>query len=252
MRSGEEGLQVKSQRRAARDEGTKVPGYIVTYSDMVTLLLTFFVMLMTLAQFQDAQLYKKGRDSFLQAIGKMGIGLLVGGVEKPDFGHVKIKYFVKPSEANLKGRSIDANEELLRKLFKKVDETFETMPSEMGGLESSFSVADVHFARGEAVLDEAGKRFLTDFSLALQQSPDFEGLKLYVLGLAGKGAGAKEQWILSARRAKAAAEFLRASFPSGGQRPVYSWGAGPGDGWIGPDSAVSSQSQIMIAVLSSQ
>jgi len=243
---------VKTTKRHTQDEGPKVPGYIVTYSDMVTLLLTFFVMLMTLAQFQDAELYNKGRDSFLKSIGKMGLGLLTGGIEKPDFGHVKVKYFIEPSEENVEGRSIDAREELLRRLFKKVDQVAETMPSDVEGLESNFSVADVRFAPGEAILNEADKRFLTEFCLALQQNPDFDRLKLYVLGLANEPPSAKEQWILSARRAKAAADFIRAGFPPERQRPVYSWGAGPGKGWIGPDSAVSPQSQIMIAVLSLQ
>ena len=45
--------------RSKGEEGSKVPAYIVTYSDMVTLLLTFFVMLMSLAQFQDPELYHK-------------------------------------------------------------------------------------------------------------------------------------------------------------------------------------------------
>ena len=57
---------MKRPRLVIEEEGTKVPGYIVTFSDMVTLLLTFFVMLLTLADVQDPELFDKGRDSAYQ------------------------------------------------------------------------------------------------------------------------------------------------------------------------------------------
>ncbi|MHC4344865.1 MAG: flagellar motor protein MotB, partial [Planctomycetota bacterium] len=76
------------ERQAEEERGSSVPAYIVTYSDMVTLLLTFFVMLLTLASMQDPELYNIGRDSFLQSMNQFGIGSLFGGFQNPFFGHV--------------------------------------------------------------------------------------------------------------------------------------------------------------------
>ena len=238
--------------RSKGEEGSKVPAYIVTYSDMVTLLLTFFVMLMSLAQFQDPELYHKGRDSFLASIQIFGIGVLFGGTQRPYFGHVKVKYFIERPDKLYDGRTIDANEEEIRRVFRKIAESVDTMPSELTGAKTSFSVTDIHFGVGQWGLDESAKGLLRDLSLDFQQAPEFRSVKFYVLGLARERIGEKKQYILSARRAQVVAEFLIGTFPRGYERPVYSWGAGPGGDWILSDSTVSAESQILIAVLRSQ
>jgi len=52
-------------RRTIEEGSPKVPAYIVTFSDMTTLLLTFFVMLLSLAKMQDPELFNKGLGYFL-------------------------------------------------------------------------------------------------------------------------------------------------------------------------------------------
>ena len=70
-----------------------------------------------------------------------------------------------------------------------------------------------------------------------------------MLGLARDEAAEKQQWILSAGRAQVVADFVRDTLPSASNWPVYSWGAGPGGDWVGRDSPISKQTQILIAVL---
>jgi len=48
---------LRQARPVIEDDKPKVPSYIVTFSDMVTLLLTFFVMLLSLAEVQDPELF---------------------------------------------------------------------------------------------------------------------------------------------------------------------------------------------------
>jgi len=235
------------RRRVIEEKGASVPAYIVTYSDMVTLLLTFFVMLLSLAHVQDPELYNTGRDSFLQSIRQFGVGVLLGGVQKPHFGHVKVKYFISRPDRLFEDRSIDAKEEEIRRIYNKVNESMQTMPSQIIAEKTDFSVTNIRFAPGDASLNEAAKKFLTEFCLNLQQASEPEAVMLYVLGLAGNEATEKEQWILSAKRAEAAADFLKGT--SGYNWPVYSWGAGPGGDWVAQDSPIFKQSQILIAVL---
>ena len=75
---------MKRPRLIIEDGDPKVPGYIVTFSDMVTLLLTFFVMLLSLSQIQDPELFDKGRDAFLESIRNIGLGVLFGKEDIPN------------------------------------------------------------------------------------------------------------------------------------------------------------------------
>jgi len=240
---------LRRRNRAGTGEGSKVPAYIVTFSDMVTLLLTFFVMLMTMAAFQDPELFNKGRDSFFKSLHSFGLGMLFGGVENPYFGQTKLKYYVKDADQQSESRSLDAKEEQVRRLLKRLRAFADMFPLEVAPGRTDFTVAGFRFAPGGAALDAGAKSYLTNWSLNLQRDPDFDTVKLYVLGLACEQGQQKQLWLLSARRAEAVATFLRASFPAGRRPPVYSWGAGPGGQWTGPDSVVSEGSQILIAVL---
>ncbi|HEW78615.1 MAG TPA: hypothetical protein ENH34_01420 [Phycisphaerales bacterium] len=250
------------RKRQIEPESAKVPAYIVTFSDMVTLLLTFFVMLLSLATVQDEELFNKGRESFLKSMRQLGLGVLYGGMKEPDFGNVKIKYFISSSDELSKGRTIDAKEEEIRWVFSKISRSMTTMPSQIVAKKNSFSMTNIRFSPDDATLNASAKRFLTQFVLDLQQNPGSKTVKLYVLGLTGEGSGfaesgkagpggaaEKEQWILSARRAWAVADYLQNILPSGLKWPVYSWGAGPGGDWVSRDSPISRQSQILIAVL---
>ncbi len=254
---------MKRKHQSIEEEGPKVPGYIVTFSDMVTLLLTFFVMLLSLASVQDEELFNRGRDSFSFAIRSLGLGMLLGRKPRPDFGHVKIKHFISSPDKLFKGRSLHTKEEEIRQVFDEVRQSMKTMPSEVAAKKTDFSLTNIRFARGDARLDASAKQFLGGFCSHLQSAvAGSRPVKLYVLGLADDRATEKEQWILSAKRAKAAADYLRGILSSGtsfqtqrsafggwSKWSVYWWGAGPGGDWVRQDSPISKQSQILIAVL---
>ena len=240
---------MSGKRKVIQNSGPRVPGYIVTFSDMVTLLLTFFVMLLGLAESQDPELVNKGRDSFVESIRSFGLGILQGRRKVLDLDEVKLKYSISNPDEQYEGRTIDAKEEETRRLFKKSKRLMATLPSQIVAQRTNFSVTNIRFAPGDASLNESAKGFLRKFCSDLQQASDSEGIGLYVLGLAGDEATEKEQWILSARRAQVVADFLQKMLSSEPRRPVYCWGAGPGGDWISRDSPVSRQSQILIAVL---
>jgi len=253
---------LKRQRQSIEEGGPKVPVYIVTFSDMVTLLLTFFVMLLSLADVQDPELFNRGRDSFSFSIKNFGLGMLWGRKPRPDFGNVKIKYFISKPDKFFEGRSIHTKEEKIRQLFNELRQSMKTMPSEVAATKTNFSVTNIRFPRGDARLDVSAKRFLGGFCSNLQQDSGSRPIKLYVLGLADDQATEKDQWILSAKRAKVVADYLwgilssesdfqtqRSAFGGWSKWSVYWWGAGPGGDWVRQDSPISKQSQILIAVL---
>ncbi|MHC4531732.1 MAG: flagellar motor protein MotB [Planctomycetota bacterium] len=237
------------KQQIAEESGAKVPAYIVTFSDMVTLLLTFFVMLLSLAQVQDPELFNVSRDAFMSSIDSAGLGVLMGKKITHDFGKTKIKYFISDPDKGFTVRTIDAKEEKTRRFFKKVARTMETKRSQIVAKENNFSVTNISFSPGKSQLNEPAKRFLTQFAVNLQQDTGSGQIRLYVLGLARDERTEKKQWILSAMRAQTVADFLNDILSSQLQYPVYSWGGGPGGYWVARDSPASKQSQILIAVL---
>lgn len=253
---------MKRPRLIIEDGGPKAPGYIVTFSDMITLLLTFFVMLQTLASTQDAEIFNKGRDAFIKSIRYIGLGVLFDRGNVTALDHHKTKYYINNPEELTDKRTIDARAEEIRRILERLRQSTTIVPSTIVGKKANFSVANVHFSPGRDDLDGPAKTFLTGFSQDLLQNTVREPVALYVLGLASDVKSEKEQWLLSARRAGTVADFLRNALSSAGQGQtqrslvsgktkwsVYSWGAGPGGDWVRWDSPISKHSQILIAVL---
>lgn len=239
-----------------------MPAYIVTFSDMVTLLLTFFVMLLSLADVQDPELFNKGRDAFLESIAYIGLGSLFGKKETPPLGDHKTKHFVPEPEKSADRRTIDAKAEELQRILDKLRQAATLVPSRVMTQGTRFTVANVHFSPGRADLNEQATGFLAGFCRDLQQDTDSKPVELYVVGLAPDADKGKEQWFLSSQRAQAVAEFMENAL-SPAPRPgvqhslfkepsrwsVRSWGAGPGGNWAGPDGPISVTSQILIGIL---
>ena len=253
---------MRAPKKATEEQGQKVPGYIVTYSDMVTLLLTFFVMLLTLADVQDPELFDKGRDSFLQSIRYVGLGILFGRQTSPDLGNHKTKYFIDSPDETTNQRTLDAKKEQLRRILENIKSKTTTMDPEITAEKNNFSVTNIHFQPGQASLDDSAKQYLSTFCADLQQSTGREPISLYVLGLAPEENTDREQWLLSAMRAEIAAKYLRniISNTFNSQKntgildplsewSVYSWGAGAGGDWTNSDSPVSERTHILIAIL---
>ena len=256
---------MRRRPKIVEDRGPKVPAYIVTFADMVTLLLTFFVMLLSLADVQDPELFNKGRDAFLRSIKYVGLGAILGKERVTHFGQRKEKHHIANPDETPALSTDDAEAEESRRILKQIKHHAKVVPLQMVAKRTNFSVVNVQFSPGGAALNESAKKFLTGFCLDLRQDSSYRPVDLYVLGLANDEKSEKEQWLLSARRAQAVADFLRgtlsaASVSSKGSDGatwerskwhIRSWGAGPGGDWVGPDSPISSQSHVLIGVLRS-
>jgi len=237
------------KRRAIKEQGPKVPGYIVTYSDMVTLLLTFFVLLLSIAEEQDPELVNIGRDSFVRSIRTFGLGMLVGRGQPANFGQLNIKHPVKPPDEVFDGRVINAEAERTERIYRRLRQTMMASPSQITADRTNFTVTEIRFSRGGAVLNKDGRRYLNRFCRDIQQAGSLSGMKLFVLGLARDAPSKREQWVLSAKRAKAVADFLETTLGGRDGVSIYCWGAGSGGEWVGPESSISEQSQIVIGQL---
>lgn len=239
------------RKKGAQSEqgGPKVPGYIVTFSDMVTLLLTFFVMLLSLATTQDPELFNTGRDSFVESLKGLGLGMLIGKDQSINFTHPKTKYAIENPEETRTKRTIDAKEERTRRLFNHLRNSAKTTPSPIPGQRYDFPVTGVCFTDGSTKLNAAARQSLRDLCKRLHQDLEPKPTQLYVLGLNDEGSDDRQKWMLSALRAKTVADFVTETFPEQDRPTVYSWGAGPGRVWSGENNTIPQSCQIVVAVL---
>jgi chemotaxis protein MotB len=237
------------RKKTQPGDGPKVPGYIVTFSDMVTLLLTFFVMLLSLATTQDPELFNSGRDSFVESLKGLGLGMLIGKDQAIEFTNPKTKHPIQNPEKTQNKRTIDAKEERTRRLFNQLRRSARTMPSQISGQRLDFPVLDVHFAAASTELDTVAKQSIRQLCRNIYRDLEPKPTQFYVLGLAEERADNKQLWTLSALRAKTIADIVAETFPEQNRPAVYSWGAGPGRIWSGKDNAIPQGCQIVIAVL---
>ena len=233
-----------AKAKKTEPEAPSVPAYIVTFSDMVTLLLTFFVMLLSLAQVRDPELFNKSRDAFNQHINCYGLGLLTGKQLVPEFGQKKVKYHIADADQDESARTIDSKEETLRRLFQKAAESMEVMPSRVDVKLSDYTPTRIHFPQGQTELDEDARTYLNQLLTEYSLKSDSTKTKVYVLGLAADEPAGKNQWVTASLRAQHVSDYLE---ENGLKCPVYAWGSGPGGGWVDQDGSVSKQSQILIA-----
>ncbi len=235
---------------AARSKKTEEPGapnvpaYIVTFSDMVTLLLTFFVMLLSLAQVQDPELFHKSRDAFNEHIDNFGLGVLMGKQMVPDFKRAKMKYYISDPDSASPSRTIDSKEETLRRLFQKAAESMQVLPSRINVRLSDYSPSGIHFATGETSLDEDAEKHLRALAEEFRRNTGPEKAEIYILGLDQDSHTEKKQWIISSLRAQVTADYLSSLNL---ECPIYAWGGGDGRAWTGEDSPISAQSHLLIA-----
>jgi hypothetical protein len=251
------------------EERTQIPRWIVTFSDMTTNLLTFFVLLLSLGQVRDDSPFDEGNrlsHYFLQSV-KAGFGFR----DAAQFEYESIRHAVKEPELP-QGVTRDAREQRTRRLFATLRRSMETRPSQLTAQGVSFSLANVTFAPGETTLDPAGRQWLSRFAADVQQSLDPATTLLYVVAVTGpetadavratgSGAPMHASPLLAARRSWAVADYLRRCL-SGPTRVrtseaendlntawrVFWWGAGPGADWAGQDRLPAGQSQILIAI----
>jgi len=252
---------VKKQK-AAEEQGERAPLWIISFADMISLLMAFFVMLLTMSTSKSGKVVNEGEGvfeatiyGFKRSIEGFGVPTLFGG--KTDqygtpsdalyFDSHKTYYPVSGGNETA-GRTIDAREERVRRVFNRLSRHAKTYKSQLQWGQPDFVVTPIAFGQGQFALDEPAKQFLTKFTADLQESAA-EKLKLYVVGLASQEKDEKQQWMLSAKRAEAAADFIRGNLPAGSQWSVYSWGTGTGGDWVMRDSIVSGQSSIFIGVV---
>ncbi len=233
-------------KRAApppEDAPEGVPGWVLSFGDMVTNLMACFVLLQSMASTQDKTLFNAGLGSFRQVVARFGMpSWLFGKQEAPNLDYEKLKYPTEPAEQQqaVPNRVVDAEDEEIRQIFSRLKEQIDSEATEFAERPIRVEAMPVAFTPGEASLPESLRDSLRAFATNLKQNSPRDDIKVYVIARAEDVADPARQWAVSAgRAAAAAAEIKRQLAPMTCE--IHSWGAGPGsdmERMFGPQSTV--------------
>ena len=231
------------RRQSPKEEPIAVPGWVLTFGDMVTNLMACFVMLQALATTQDRTLFNAGLGSFKRAVAQFGLpDWMFGKEDRPDYGHRQQRY--PTEEARRKDpdhvrRIIDAEDEHIRQTFKELQEELETRGDDLPRRALLEVAAPLTFAPGSHELTAADRDWVQGMGRQLKQDVRLDDVSIYVVGLTSGADADLRPAALAARRAAGVEQALRdqlAGEIANRRWRVDSWSApGPADqGRSGP------------------
>ncbi len=227
------------------------PAFIVTFSDMITLLLTFFLMLLSMAEEQCVtEKFKQGQTSFRQALAGFGMeGFMMGGSSGSRFTNPATKYKVNQKAEETEDRTPEVETEMITRIIHEIERVMKISPAQITGSSSNFTVTDIHFEKGGWKLNDQAKEYLLRYCNDTQGAFFNERPTIYIVGLAAKEEGQKQQFMVSARRAQAVTDFIKSKLSKDAGWPIFCWGAGNGGDWTGERGMISKEADIMISLL---
>jgi outer membrane protein OmpA-like peptidoglycan-associated protein len=228
----------------------RVALWVISFTDMITLMLAFFVMLQTLAKEKSGILFKAGQGSFVRAIEGFGIPDLIYGQQKvSNVDFKKIRYpTAEAAEEAPTGRVIDADGDALRKGYDDIRRLMENRATDMPRQALNVTVTPIRFG-ADATLGPEATEYLGNLMANLRNDMPAGSYRIYVLGLAADRPSLKEQLTVSAERARSVENYLRTRFPTGEAMPdIYSIGEGAGGAW-GAGTAASGKTAVVLVIM---
>jgi len=219
-------------------EPTSVPSWVVSFGDMITNLLACFVMMQAFATTQDRTLFNAGMGSYRRAVAQCGLpDWLFGKPERPEFDYRKIKYPTPNDDTKDDvdlSRIIDMQEDQIRQAFAEMTQAMETSGEEVNEKLLGLRRLDVKYPPEGVELDASGRGALSQLTAELRQGLARQKARVCVIAVVAQSSTDRQRWVLSARRAMRAEEYLRTELASdiqAGRLEMMSWGAGQGNQW---------------------
>jgi hypothetical protein len=247
------------KKQEAEESGEKAPLWIISFADMISLLMAFFVMLQTLACEHTNELFTTGRGRFEATIGEFrrnidgfGIPELIGNMkDNRSYKSPRMQYqFDSPDTQPVVIPASNGDEEKLRRTFTKLSKSAKTNRPQLTGKIQDSVFLPARFSSDGCQLDSDTISRLINHAAILKESGVVDNTVIYyVVGEASDISLPAEQWLISEKRAKSAAEVLRNALPESLRENVYWWGAGAGGAWFASIKKEEVQNHVLIVTL---
>ena len=200
-------------RRKRRDEKHGgMERWLITYSDMITLLLIFFIVMYSLGQL-DLEKFRYLAQSLSQAMGGGGEVLISGGPSVSS-GKTGVRPLPSKAEQQEKKQLADIKEELNNYIKESNLQAKVSVTNEERGVVLSFQ-EEVLFVIGSAELTPEATEIIRKISPVLRKAPNYIRIEGHTCDLPIRNNFYPSNWELSSARAIAVVKELinKHSFP---------------------------------------
>jgi outer membrane protein OmpA-like peptidoglycan-associated protein len=223
------------KKQEPEESGEKAPLWIISFADMISLLMAFFVMLQTMAAEKTNEFLTTGKEriqiisgEFRRNMDSFGMpGLFGKPAISTHFTSYQNKSSLESPDTEVTNPAIDGQEEKTRRLFSELSGLAETHISQFKEQKLSFQAAPITFTGENADLNDEAKTYLAQFASTLQQTDQIDKTSIYIVGLSPDIASPQNQWTVSELRARTVKSFLQSLLPEKDPDSILWWGAGP-------------------------
>ncbi len=183
------------------DNAGGIPEWVVTFGDMMSLLLTFFIMLVSFSEIKEEEKYQAMLEAFRQ-----------------QFGYISSPLSTVPGEStprNAEDRNINSMGRAKRMDTKRGGDKVEAPTGDFKrvmivrpGTDTAIGVA-IFFQPGGAELTDYNKRMLDEYAQVIQGKPQRVEIRGHTLRTAdGNQPASDDAWMMAYRRCRLAMDYL--------------------------------------------
>lgn len=242
------------KRKPQEEEDHGIPGWLVSFTDMITLLLSFFVLLQSIAHIKDPDLFFIGQGSFNRAIQAYGMPKLLYGdprrIERSWFRR-KNPMEENPDDYRLE-RILDAEDAAIREVFDQIRQEIDTTSRNVEASATEIRPTNVRFSGFRVELSDAARAEVRKICSEVRKAIGGSHVRVYVLGLAPDRPNDSQRMIISARRARATEKYMRevlASELQSGLWEMKSLGAGTSRRWQSLFDGIDRKTHVVLAIV---
>ena len=200
-----------ASKKPQEDNAPDTPAWIVSFTDMITLLLAFFVLLQAFAKEQDPELYRQGQGAFKRSVAGFGIPDLLFGKTKLISGPAdKKRHPTKESDEKKKNpRVIDNKDAEIRQAFDQITKAIETKTSDARVDASNIESPAIKFAPGSASLNAEARDLIGRYAKRVGRNR--EPTRIVIVATAPDQLPGKARWMRGSSKGLSTTSIIVAS-----------------------------------------